>query len=109
MMIEKSEIRTDKIVCRFQLGRREINRREQAARIQVVFLNVKLVFSTAKNPRERSKSRKKSPALMIFFWRKSAIKKLRKNSVERINQVRNLIFLFFIFSKKLSISKIRIS
>lgn len=105
MMIEKSEIRTDTIVCRFQLGRRAINRREQIARIQVVFLNVKLVFSKAKNPRARSKSRKKSPELMIFFWRKSAIKKLRKNSVERINQVRNLIFFVVMFSKKLFISK----
>jgi hypothetical protein len=64
-MIAESEIKTDNIVCQFQLGRRRSNGIEQAASIQVVFLRVKFVFSKAKNPRARSKSRKNNPALII--------------------------------------------
>ena len=100
MMIEKSEIRTDTIVCRFQLGRRAINRREQIARIQVVFLNVKLVFSKAKNPRARSKSRKKSPELMIFFLEEKCDKKTKKKQCRKDKpSSKSDFFIFYIFQK----------
>ena len=84
MMIEKSEIRTDKIVCRFQLGRRAINRREQIARIQVVFLNVKLVFSKAKN----------------FFLEEKCDKKTKKKQCRKDKpSSKSDFFIFYIFQK----------